>query len=113
MKKTPNEIRLLRRDGGEIVIAPTVEYEAIIATMNTSMGSGRILPQVHIIAERLVDAYNTQQAMLDQLEAAVVRIKLANSEGDDILSAWLPDAEAIIEAAGIKELATIIRRAGA
>lgn len=32
----------------------------------------------------------------DLLAAAVARVKLANEEGDMILSAWLPDAEALL-----------------
>ena len=38
--------------------------------------------------------------LLRTLEAAVVRIENANREGDPILSAWLPGAEAVIAAAG-------------
>ena len=38
-------------------------------------------------------------AMLECLELAVLRVKLANSEGDPILSAWLPDAIAALEQA--------------
>lgn len=34
--------------------------------------------------------------MLGALKAAVVRIELANHEGNPILSAWLPDARATI-----------------
>ncbi len=34
--------------------------------------------------------------LLDELKAAAARIELANSEGDPILSAWLPGAKAII-----------------
>ena len=34
--------------------------------------------------------------LLDVLKAAVCRVELANSEGNPILSAWLPDAKAAI-----------------
>ncbi len=34
--------------------------------------------------------------LVDLLRAAVARIELANAEGDDILSAWLPDAKATL-----------------
>lgn len=34
--------------------------------------------------------------LLDALKAAVLRVELANAEGDPILSAWLPDAWAAI-----------------
>ncbi len=34
--------------------------------------------------------------LLDILKMAVARIELANAEGDDIMSAWLPDAKAVI-----------------
>ena len=39
------------------------------------------------------------QQLLAALKAAALRIRLANSEGQPILSAWLPDAEAAIAAA--------------
>lgn len=35
-------------------------------------------------------------AMLEALREAVARVTLANSEGSPILSAWLPDAAAIL-----------------
>ena len=38
--------------------------------------------------------------LLDELKAAVARIELANGEGDPILSAWLPGAQAVIARAG-------------
>jgi hypothetical protein len=34
--------------------------------------------------------------LLDTLKAAVARVELANKEGNPILSAWLPEAQAII-----------------
>lgn len=34
--------------------------------------------------------------LLGCMKAAVARVELANAEGDTILSAWLPDAKAII-----------------
>ncbi len=37
--------------------------------------------------------------MLATLKFAVARVKLANNEGDPILSAWLPGAQAIISKA--------------
>jgi hypothetical protein len=37
--------------------------------------------------------------LLDMLKAAVARVELANSEGDPILSAWLPEARAAISKA--------------
>ena len=39
--------------------------------------------------------------LLEALEAAVARVQIANEEGDNILSAWLPDAiSAIAKAKG-------------
>jgi hypothetical protein len=35
-------------------------------------------------------------AMLEALREAVARVALANEEGEPILSAWLPDARAIL-----------------
>jgi len=41
--------------------------------------------------------------LLDLIEAAVVRIQMANDEGDPILSAWLTDAKsAIAKAKGVE-----------
>jgi len=37
--------------------------------------------------------------LLASLEAAVARVELANAEGDPILSAWLPDAQAALRRA--------------
>lgn len=37
--------------------------------------------------------------LLETLQAAVLRVELANKEGNPILSAWLPDAKAAIAAA--------------
>jgi hypothetical protein len=34
--------------------------------------------------------------LLEMLATAIARIKLANAEGNPILSAWLPDAESLI-----------------
>lgn len=34
--------------------------------------------------------------LLDSLKAAVARVEIANAEGNPILSAWLPDAKALI-----------------
>jgi len=42
---------------------------------------------------------NVNNDLLEILEAAVSRVKLANTEGDTILSAWLPEAEEAIAAA--------------
>ena len=41
--------------------------------------------------------------LLDILKAAAARIELANAEGDNILSAWLPDARAAITQTERKE----------
>lgn len=35
--------------------------------------------------------------LADLLRAAVARVELANSEGNPILSAWLPDAKSTLE----------------
>lgn len=48
---------------------------------------------MQISAEPLRD---TAQELLETLKLAVARVKLANDEGDPILSAWLPDALATI-----------------
>jgi len=57
-------------------------------------------------ADRPIDAPQiaAARAMLAALKAATLRVELANSEGEPILSAWLPDARAAIaqaESAGI------------
>jgi len=40
-------------------------------------------------------------ALLEALQVAVLRVELANKEGDPILSAWLPEArQAIAQATG-------------
>lgn len=48
---------------------------------------------------RLALSAHAAPAMLAALQMAVLRIELANSEGNPILSAWLPDALAAIAAA--------------
>ena len=37
-------------------------------------------------------------ALLEILKAAVLRVELSNKEGNPILSAWLPDAQAVLAA---------------
>lgn len=36
---------------------------------------------------------NANDNLIELLEAAILRVELANSEGNPILSAWLPDAK--------------------
>lgn len=49
-----------------------------------------------ILQERLA----ALEELLDSLRFAVARVRVANAEGDPILSAWLPGADAVIAKAG-------------
>jgi hypothetical protein len=49
-----------------------------------------------IVIDKRPGTGDLQGDLLDTLKAAVARIELANKEGNPILSAWLPDAKAII-----------------
>jgi hypothetical protein len=44
------------------------------------------------------EIYQKLENMRIALEGAICRVKLANQEGDPILSAWLPDAIKALEA---------------
>jgi len=47
-------------------------------------------------ARFIVTACNCHEELLACLKLAVARIELANAEGNNIMSAWLPDAKAVI-----------------
>ena len=47
-------------------------------------------------AIEIAHRWNAYPDLLEVLHAAVLRVELANSEGDMILSAWLPDARAAL-----------------
>lgn len=47
-------------------------------------------------ADFIVRACNAHEELVLSLQQAIERIKLANLEGDPILSAWLPEAEAAL-----------------
>ena len=51
------------------------------------------------LAARDAPAKAAAGAMLRALRAATHRVRIANDDGDPILSAWLPDAYAAIDAA--------------
>jgi hypothetical protein len=44
----------------------------------------------------IVRAVNSHDELVSMLEAAANRVELANAEGDQILSAWLVDARALL-----------------
>lgn len=46
--------------------------------------------------EILLNAVNSFDAMREALEQAIARIEVANREGNQIMSAWLPDAKAAL-----------------
>lgn len=48
------------------------------------------------MAEKAAPLIAAAPDMLDLLLTAVTRVELANTEGDPILSAWLPGAKAVI-----------------
>lgn len=55
------------------------------------------------IAELIVRAVNSFDAMREALASAVARIELANVEGNPIMSAWLSDAKAALSLADGRE----------
>jgi hypothetical protein len=54
------------------------------------------LAEAHALAAFLVHAANSHGELVGMLEAAANRVELANAEGDQILSAWLVDARALL-----------------
>jgi hypothetical protein len=61
---------------------------------------GSIRPEVQAEAEAMAKKIAALPDLIEQLQFAVARIELANSEGSPILSAWLPSAKAVLAAAG-------------
>ena len=53
--------------------------------------------------QKIAKLEDEKVVLLDILKAAAARIELANAEGDNILSAWLPDARAAITQTERKE----------
>ena len=67
----------LRIIAGDLMIARVAQHHGGVGKANA-----------HLIA--------AGPELLEMLEIAVARIELANAESDPILSAWLPDARAVI-----------------
>lgn len=51
-----------------------------------------------MISPESIDAWLEVERLRELLRFAVARIELANAEGSPILSAWLPEAKAALEA---------------
>lgn len=57
-------------------------------------GGNFYVAQCNVFADAVLIA--TAPELLDLLKSAIARVELANAEGNNILSAWLPDAKAIV-----------------
>ena len=68
-----------------------------IAAMHTGQPEGH--PRHEPTAGENARLMIAAPALLAALEAAVLRVEMANKDGDPILSAWLPDARAAVAAA--------------
>lgn len=80
-------------DAGHTVFGP--KTNAISPETIATMGKNNFRENARLIA--------AAPELLDILKAAVARVKIANYEGDPILSAWLPDAESAIAKAEGRE----------
>jgi len=69
------------------------ERKDIISHGSKPWGPAFVAADVGAADSRLIEQAPN---LLELLEAAVLRVELANKEGDAILSAWLPDAKLAI-----------------
>jgi len=85
-----NTITIHDPDGDfDLVLYKLVPYE---------ITDGKVFPQASQQARIGKNPVDTD--VLAELETAILRVELANEEGNPILSAWLPDAKAAFERAG-------------
>ena len=96
---TPGPWRLRRSD----LAVVNADASALIAWTDRNT-YGKTRDDIQANARRIVACVNACEGinpeavpdLLTVLRAAVARVELANREGDPILSAWLPDAQAAI-----------------
>jgi hypothetical protein len=64
--------------------------------------NARLIAAAPMLLQEVAALQATNAALRAALEAAVARVELANSEGNPILSAWLPDARAALAGQGVQ-----------
>jgi hypothetical protein len=88
-------------DESQTYVAPIceidVDWNPKIATANA-----RLIAAAPMLVQEVESLQATNAALRAALEAAVARVELANSEGNPILSAWLPDARAALAGQGVQ-----------
>jgi hypothetical protein len=83
------------------------EWGRIVRALESNMTVQSLAIGAREEASLLLSEIRTLRArnaeLVEVLERATLRVQLANSEGDPILRAWLPDALAAIEESSAKE----------
>jgi len=83
---------------------PFEQREGQYTQLNNFIAIARVneAPTAYVCDTSDADLFCQAQAMFDLLRQAVKRVEVANTEGNPILSAWLPDAiECLAKANGV------------